>query len=171
MSNKLPSAYQEIEYLESTGSQYIITDINLFDSKLIYDVTFSVTNNTAQRIFGNQVPYFYLMTNYYTQNRISLRIPEMTSYDISTQINTYQIYNVKLTDKKIYKDNTQIYTISSFNKSSMSKIHLFCYGTSSGTSGLANGLRIYNFKIINNDIIIYNYIPCYRKKDKKPRNV
>lgn len=43
--SRLPAGYQEVEYLESTGTQYINTGIYI-DNKTIIDVDFKVTDNT-----------------------------------------------------------------------------------------------------------------------------
>lgn len=168
ISNKLPSEYQEIEYLEANGTQYI-------DMKYSYkindeiNIQFMKTGDTGaiQGIFGNGNINTYTGTVLYVNGTNVLTVTiggtlgnEFYKYD-AEPIEINKIYNVKFNQRDVYLNNEKIITVSNALKDGTQED--FSLFRRWGTNGMYG--RIYNFNIIRNNLLIYNLIPCYRKSD------
>ena len=142
-NDKLPDEYQEVEYIESTGTQYINTTIVFQKNDEIITKTSATSSKTYNTIYGcdGQLEV-YFNADYYIRvwgNRASItsdsgNIGKNEIHDIRCQI-TSNITNPLI---------------------------IFAYAPN-GSYPL-NG-RIYNFSIIRNHETIYDLIPCYRKSD------
>ncbi len=163
LTSTLPANYQKVEYLESTGTQYIDTEViandvdqinvmfSLTDNKAIYGITgggWTRDNNTFQVIYNSST------------NLISLR---WGTASISKTYDTNK-HNAVLSRQKISIDDTQLDHNYPINDSR--NVYLFARRT----DNLGNGVqqyafcRIYNCTIKGNNINKH-FIPCYRKAD------
>jgi len=163
---KLPSGYQQVEYIESSGTQYINSGI-LCSSDLIIKVKFMNTStNTVSDVFGNFVSendsfrlfcyttQFYL--DYGSGNGTANRHFE-NNYPTVNVLQELEIGNGYV------KNLTSQTNIITFSTTSFSKnYNLFI------TKSLANATsknRIYYFELYDNGALVRNFIPCYRISD------
>lgn len=170
----LPSEYQEVEYIESSGTQYINTGLKL---KQTHSVEMAIQNltNASAKIFGSRTSAtsnnysiltglvggtLSLVTDFqnYTNNRLSV--------DITNNLNDK--YTIKINNSKMSINNTEkaITTYSSFT--TPSNAYIF---NASGTypAGYVNAsTKLYYCKIWNGTTLVRDYIPCYRKSDNEP---
>lgn len=175
MQSELPSAYRKVEYLQSQGSQRIITDIDCPKEIIAYQ-TMATTVNADQYGWGNRSGGY--------------RICGFGSYDLFPQCyygDQYKWYswgynyrftlNEKVDTKQVYKDGYQAYYINGELKGTWDrpqiyvsgdnkKIHLFA---GNGTN-LMSRMKLYYIKFMdsNEETILGEFIPCVRKSDSKP---
>lgn len=171
-SSLLPSEFQEVEYIESTGTQYIDTgvknDINFgyVESKFqitsltenIYYVFGCYSGHNKNRLqFSFSGPYFIGIGDSYTNT--------LSNTKFSTKITT-----VKLSTTHCMVDNEVIYTGSGYiDISDALNIHIFECNNLYYSKSPAKDTRIYSLDIYNNlNVPVRNFIPCYRESDNKP---
>ena len=162
-SENLPAAYQEVEYLENTGGQYI--DLGVYGKQNDKaEVTYSVSNHQsgifgvleASKYFGlvdaselNQKMYFY----YGGANGV-------TTQDIVMN----HIYTAEIDERVATIDGTDTITIASSTFTSTITMHLFGFNRNGNEFNMA-GTRIYSFKLYEGDTQLMDLVPCYRISD------
>ena len=166
----LPVGYQQVEYIKSTGTQYIDTGIktNTTTSRYETKINPSLVSGTIG-IFGtrngstaNQSSMnVFIIDGTFRLDWLngamgsSVRISSNTEYAISITRGLATINNVNYK----FGENTSIdgpYTfyVGSFNNAGS------VY--SNGFSG-----KIYYSKLYNNNILVFDGVPCYRKSDNE----
>ena len=146
----LPIEYQQVEYLESTGKQYMgITKAIQANDIVKVNVSYiSLTNNSQPTIFaGTQIQM-------YTNS--------------SKQLSYWQSSNIEAISPAVYtvlSVNTK-YSISAKIKASSDFFNLFSYNGTVASYAMIG--RIEQVTITRNNANIINLYPCYRKSDMKP---
>ena len=155
----LPDEYQQVEYIESTGTQYIITDISLSKSNTI-DVIWMLTENVYRQnqfVFGardsatnNNLEFYknidgYINLDYgnYQDNRIQIE---------TIRVNKW--YETKIT-KELFTNNDIECNVSNTNEFVTPPIYIFY--ANNIFSGFPMKGKIKMFEIEN----VANFIPCY----------
>lgn len=163
-SGRLPSAYQEVEYIQSSGTQYIDTGIYQLDDKKI-ELSFKATttnqtgtilgkyDDTTQR-FGLDIENGYFV---YTKYRLSGGWANIQTADTNKHRIVFD--NPNLT---FVFDNSN-YLMTNVIESTQRSLTLFAYGSST-IQELFTG-QIFDVKIYESGNLVRNYIPCYRKAD------
>ena len=166
-SNNLPSEYQEVEYIESTGMQYIDTGVianNVYKAKFQFSMT--ENNATIQGIMGggwssNNKTYQLIRNG----TNINLRYGEtILSILYDNAVHRIELSKYKLKIDEIEKSNT-----SEVNDNR--SVYLFARRSDNFGNGIQqySYCRIYYCKIYNGSEVLQRYfIPCYRKADNKP---
>ena len=166
----LPDEYQQVGYIESTGTQYIDTKY-FSNSKTAVDIICSYINgNNGQwsngQIFGSansQEGVTRLSVDITLKNAIRLSYGE-SGVIMSNEIEKNKIYNINITRKGM-KINDEIVGTESeidlLNGVQTNSAYLFArhqpvWNAYSGFIG-----RIYSCKIIEDDKCIKYFIPCY----------
>jgi hypothetical protein len=164
----LPEEYQEVEYIEADGTQYI-------DMQYAYkindeiNISFMKTQDTGaiQGVFGNGnlTPYIgtvlYLNgTNILTSTIGGALGVQFFKYE-AEPIQSDKIYNVKYETNKVYVNNNHVITVTNeLVDGTQSDFSLFRrWGTNSFYG------RIYSFNIKREGMFVVNMVPCYRKND------
>lgn len=155
----LPAEYQQVEYIESTGTQYIVTDIKLSRSNTI-NIIWMLTYNKEREnffIFGardsatkNNLEFYknidgYINLDYgnYQDNRIQIET-----------INLNKWYETKITKELLVNNDIQC-NISNTNEFITPPIYIF-YANNIFSGSPMKG-KIKKFEIEN----VANFIPCY----------
>lgn len=166
-SSILPSEYQQVEYIEGTGTQYINTGIKANGLTTNYETEFMPTSikNGVQYIFSakqaRQIKRFDSGWNDDKGMWIAYNSGEVTKVTIEVK----KAYNLKKNGDKIYFDNNLIATIATLaDFETPVNIVLFANNTN-GTINYQAHLRLYYFKLYNGNDLIRDFIPCYRKTD------
>ena len=162
----LPEAYQLVEYIESTGAQYLVIDYiasGITSVKGKYQIT---DTSKATFLFGSRtsggtsfyglnwgggVPYKYY--NSYLNGKL-------TNVEIDDQIHTF--YKDK---GKLYIDSTEISSIDQLNFTTPSNMNVFGCASGDQLGYLSPYAKIFELKFYDNDILMVDLIPCYRKSD------
>ena len=166
LNNNLPLDYQEVEYIESTGVQYIDTGIKGNQDTCVEIKINTSSAASAQFFFGarknNATEGFCALL--WTNNNI------FSEYRNSGNIASSFVYT-RGEDCKVVLDKNQlyvndvVYTTHSYNTfQTPGNIALFGVLTMS-TFDTAQSLRgrIYYCKIYDNGNLVRDFVPCYRK--------
>ena len=176
----LPSKYQKVEYIESTGTQYINTGLigkpgytldttvsftSLATGSYQYFAGYSYTGSDDRVYFvrlGNTtrtLGYTYGSVNSDTANLVNLE--KNVFYNIKSVM--------KESKQEMYVDGKSIgtsnYGTLSYDEENPKYIYMFTSqyvnGTNGGTSAICKEAKWYD----ENDNLVRDFVPCYRKTD------
>lgn len=176
MTNNLPSDYQEVLYVQNTGTQYINTG-HMHSNTDSYELGIMFTSAPAityQKVFGaatsnyasedciqleanNNTDEFHFRTVWYPQSGIDIcKISLNVRYDLTLDNTQTRAVRYDTSTTKTYSGNVTTATMADY---------LFTVN-SSETSTQISTCRIYYFRIYDdNDNLVCKLIPCYRKLD------
>ena len=183
----LPSEYERLLYIESTGTQYIDTGVGKRDA-YGYAIEFKSTGiakymsvgYNLDMIFGcngndnydTKLWFGYNLNNNTGRNSIQIRNQAFYFMDYIA-LETYygNKHKVTIYNHEIYYDDNKIGTYN--DKSFYSNTKLYIFASRSDTSNRAeffSKTQLYYLKIYDKDNrLLRDFIPCYRKSDNKPR--
>lgn len=166
----LPVGYQQVEYIESTGTQYIDTGINTntttsrYETKINPSLVSGTIGIFGTRDYSSATPSsmnVFIIDGIFRLDWLSgkvttgVRISSNTEYAISITRGLATINNVNYTSgDTTSKDGSYTFYVGSFNNAGS------VY--SKGFSG-----KIYYSKLYNNNILVFDGVPCYRKSDNE----
>lgn len=172
--NVLPNTYQKVDYLESTGTQYIDTGYAFTDPELKIVGKYRKTSTLSCNIFGLD---FYPTT----PRKIHGNIYNKALYlgNSSVVSNITQALNEDYIFEFEFKNNVAKWVINETE---------YTYNGANGWEGVSDGEtdylfasrglngpgyiftgRIYYARFYNeNNVMVRNFIPCYRKLDNEP---
>lgn len=170
IQGKLPDTYQQVEYIESTGTQYIDTGITP-DTTLEFDTTFNTSNNFSQEtirygcIFGSRISSAKADVQLTTYSEFGYKgtIRWGNNYGDNAWLSNNVKINAKLKNNMYYVDNTEIRS-TTIEASNDYNIYIFALNQS-GTAIQHGKLKLHTFKLWKNDVLVRDFIPCYRKSD------
>ena len=162
------SEYQQVDYIESTGTQYIDTGVEISKSKLQNGIKTKleasfISQSSGQAMFKDNISYYFIgvKSNGYFYSGLDVNYPTTDLLNDSKK----HIFELDSLDKTFKIDETikTTYNVAAYNENSSGNIYLF---------NVSNGnflckAKIYNCKIYDDGILIRNFIPCYRKSDNK----
>lgn len=171
VQGKLPSEYQQVEYIESTGTQYIDTGINVNTTTSRYETKINPNLVSDTRgIFG-------------TRNHISSNLSSMNVFIINgvfrldwlTGAGNYNVNNISSNTEYTISITRGLATINNVDytseeTTSVNSSYTFYIGNfNNAGSAYSNGFsgKIYYSKLYNNNILVFDGIPCYRKSDNE----
>ena len=156
----LPSEYQQIEWLGSTGTQYIDTGF-IPNNRTDFEISFEIIdeNKDLQRILGG-----------YNDNkncRYELYYKNDSSYGFNYYMSTYNSSTSPLSIEIEKKGDTlivnnQTINLNNINFNGDKTMYLFA---SSRDDTLKASMKLYHFKLYDETNLIRDFIPCYRKSD------
>ena len=174
-ASKLPNSFQELEYIESTGTQYIDTGVN------------NLSVNTRAIVYGEFVSGNSIFGNclYNSSNASSGGILFMfatnsgaSSFGVGDGGNVYvnstknllgmsgalgTRYKVELNKNGIFVDDVKKLDWDKTPTQMLNDYNLRLFG-GYGAYNTPNA-KIYYFKLYDNSVLIRNFVPCYRKVD------
>jgi hypothetical protein len=170
--------YQEVEYIETTWTQWIDTWYTYTNpNKIKYELSYNLTASPDQfSYFGSRVqtwtwrwfswiPYGWAIYSN-TTSFWSIAASTNTNYVLSVEFipssNTSNV--VQYTNGT--KTYDQTYTNSSYMPPTQTQhIWLFCDINWSWSAIQLASMKAYSFKIWDTDILVRDFVPCYRKAD------
>lgn len=160
----LPAEYQEVEYIQGSGTQYINTLIKLSSSDTIkakFELN-SAPTSYSEGVFGTMEPisshntFFTLLMRTPNLARVGTSSNQVTS----TNVDTNTIYTIELSNGT-YIENGTTYTFTPSNTFTFTKnCYVFLRNQDSMTP--VNG-KFYSFEIVGK----FKGIPCYRKANNE----
>lgn len=151
---ELPDGYTQLEYIESTGTQYI--DLNYTPSnETRIDIDFQVTTLGAGRFAGSttfDTKAFSIGMG--INKNFSIRFYSATAYTFSGDTNRHI---ATLNKNNFYLDGVLKKSFPTNTFTSNYKLSLFRYGEGTGYLGL---IKLYSAKIYTSGNMEYNLIPC-----------
>lgn len=174
---ELPSAYRRVEYLESSGTQYIATNyIPTITASFSYKFMFTNYYNGDAMILGFR-PYFDTKRRAYIEvynfsagsgswygacglvgyRNVALPRPNTNTIYESTMDSSFATFNgTSVAPNAEYQDNDGF------------PIALFAWNNNNRYEFLHPALRLYAVKFEDNGGTAANFIPCVRKSNSKP---
>lgn len=166
---RLPAEYQEVEYLESTGRQFILTGLTIAELSSLstnWSLRFALTRFISAQIIAGvntdekQLPFLL----------DSLRLRDWCGYKY-TGVQTAElnkIYEIKQEDGYLKFDGTS--TEIAKKTTSNTFFALFAKNLENNTpeESTISHMRLYGFSAKSSGVDKANMIPCYRKSDNKP---
>lgn len=165
--SRLPDEYQEVEYLQSTGTQYIDTNVKM-NATTVVKMTFSATSQVDDAaIIGcwdsNLNGFVFLHKGYgdgfqfaYANGGYNGNI---VPYDTNSHI-------VEITGTEGKLDGVTLATAGSKNIISTSSIYICGIGTYNKLQKIS--AKIFSCQINDNGETVRDFVPCYRKSDNIP---
>ena len=187
-NNKLEtfsSEYQEVEYIEGTGTQWINTEY-IPNSKTKVEIEAEFTSISTNYVFlmgtrnntndtFNRFDLIKLNTtdgsNIVFNSGDINKANRVESKKFFPTIDTRNLYIVDGKEKKLTIDGDLIHTskdaVDNSNLNIQYPLHLLVatYGTNGVAKTYISHAKIYFTKIYDNDKLVRNFVPCYRKSD------
>ena len=166
---RIPAEYQEVEYLESTGSQYINTGI-IPTLKTKAHVIFSPTWKSSVGYFGaRHDPYRFSCTTFSSQAYLGLNVSKNTWTSNRVPLILNVIYDCEL-ENGCSKINGTEYTETALDDSEWSADigNFILSGLNASGNRDNTNAKWYLCEMWENNILIRYLIPCYRKSDSEP---
>lgn len=162
--------YTELEYIQSTGTQYINTNISpnssqriemtfVLDAVVRYEGLWGVTNNgapTRGNVTGN-----YGSSNFFVIKH-SATYGKGETLEVTIDTGTKYVLEVDYSTKQVYRDRLLVGSYTD-NLSSTSKPIYVLQRTDSNVS--SSKAKLYGFKIYTNNVLTMNLIPVKRISD------
>lgn len=161
---RIPSEYQEVEYIESTGSQYIDTGI-IPTLKTKAHVIFSPTWKSSVGYFGARLdPYRFSCTTFSSQAYLGLNVSKNTWTSNRVPLTIHTIYDCEL-ENGCSKINGVEYAETTLDDSKWSSNvgNFILSGLNASGNRDNTNAKWYLCEMWENNIPIRRLIPCYRK--------
>lgn len=160
----LPSVYQQVEYIQSSGSQYIDTGVTSADSYELNFLFANITNDSSP--FGSRSSnkshrfgLLYYDGMYVWQNGNANT--EIQNFAVDT---VYTVQAGAKFDGKIIVNETEL--ANNISTTAGYKIYLFAFGENGNKwYNCSFSGRVYMCRIYSNSECVRDFIPCYRKSD------
>lgn len=167
-SGMLPSKYQQVEYIEVTGTQYIDTGYMLKGNLKVYGKVYTSVQRKEMAVVGTEaegIEIGFSSTNnrffVFSHNSVGVA-PETSIYNTIVEF-TACVTNKPSKELILHnidggvKDSS---TATNYPYGDNVKLNLFQYNNRMYFYG-----RLYQFQIYDDDKLVRNFIPCYRKSD------
>ena len=170
IQNSLPSGYMQVDYIESTGTQYIELNKKLKkNQKVVGEIEFNTLGN--QSLFGNYGDDDYIETfGISNQNKWEYRDAGLSWISSNVVATADTRYNIELyygaTSQYLKINGTDTITSSSTHSDNVSNKNadLFARNNNGTPQSLAK-IRLYSWKIYDSDILSLDLVPCFRMSD------
>ena len=166
---RIPTEYQEVEYLESTGTQYIDLPFGFLDTDEVEIVAAEHTRDADKymvcaSVWNNDNNRFAMVGGLYNKFRVGFG-PAGTTARMSPDVDSDTLIHKWVYADRLFTidDGLSMYDVSRVNfGTETANLKLF-YGYSFTSKGK---IVYYHHKKANGTEI--NLIPCYRKSDNEP---
>lgn len=155
----LPSGYTQVEYIESTGSQYVDTGFTPNqDTRVVANVLFEPGVESryllgARKSSGTSSFIFSYSSNGYYVSQYG-----NTTDSIDEVFNRSVPFVLDKNKKITYIDGVKVKTATSATFTAPGTMYLF--GINQNGSALLSASRFYSCLVYDNDILIRDYVPC-----------
>lgn len=158
-----------LDYIESTGTQYIDADFIPTSENVKFETKFSASRyeNAFFGGFNSAAPYFVIgcMLNYSTQKNLMFWVGSTGSQLLQTNtgslnLNTPYVLTAQANNGIFTVDfNNQTYTSSYITGLSQKSTYIFAQRSSSNSAVDFSKVKLYYFKIYDNDQLVRDFIP------------
>lgn len=171
---RLPAEYQEVEYLEATGTQAFFTDVPIQDN-LTVDSVQTFNGGDTYLFGGHSGKGLQSCFNGYWNYRIQCSYSGYYHWASNLSADNITIYHIVLTQRNGY----QLGYLD--GKNILYDTKTTTADTSAGATAVAFGQRnpsntinqwykgkVYSLKVSKEGTLLADFVPCYRKADTKP---
>ena len=154
----LPKEYQQVEYIESTGTQYILTGITYeVDYEINCEFQLTELKNDYQTIMGQNTCDVRIDSNGYLRGITELPYVGLTKHNCKIVTSSNNTRNVILDDERY-----------SFTHSYIAYGQCAIFTNGSNVENRKCKAKFYSGDIYLMDELKARFVPCYRKSDNKP---
>ncbi|MBO7695920.1 MAG: hypothetical protein J6T10_25080 [Methanobrevibacter sp.] len=153
--------YIPIEYLESTGTQYIDTGVKAKGNSTNFDITYQIAQfptDSGIGILGSWETNKQFRT-FWSLSGNGLRMQYYNGSNNVTGGNNTDVHNIKLTDGKYYLDDRRDLTLTLANFEATLSMYMFATHSSNVEWSHNGKLRIYSCKIYDGNTLVRDFIP------------
>ena len=169
VQGRVPQEYEEVEYIQSTGTQYIDTGI-VGNENTGFDITFSTSNSLGTTDFGaifgarkksseNEIQ----LTTFHAESSGFSGTFRFGNSSYNAGLTSGSKINFKLINKTITRHDGSLETLTG-SFTTPSTITIFALNQN-GSITQYGSVKLYSFKIYDGNNLIRDYIPVYRKSD------
>ena len=157
--------YTPIEYIESTGTQYIDTGYKAnINTKIILEAAYSgsATGTNYQQITGGRNSYHAssaIQCAYRTDTELVLVDYGTSGTSNYISVPRLEKFTVQIANQNIKVNDTAYTQLGTFSGTSNYSLWIFDDNASGSTEKNFTG-KIYSYKIFENDTIIHNFVPA-----------
>ena len=156
---------QQVEYIEGTGTQYIVTNIKPTNNTTVRATYDYVGNGTF--LFGSQSssdPYksFGFSTLNLSYVLVSFGTRPKRYVAIENQRN--QITTVELSALGLYINDNKIAVVGSYTFEADYELYIFANNNAGNPENPFTG-KLYNLSVKENGVLLNDFVPCYRRED------
>lgn len=156
---KLPSGYTELEYIQSSGTQYIDTGFKPNqDSRVVTKFDMIQTDTAWRKLWGSGSGSYDLDFALWNAGTTKLQ-----SYYGTKTNNTVPITDMSLNvdaNKNIWKYSGETITFDKNNFTCAYSMYIFNVNKDDNPKYLPGMMKLYLFKIYDNDVLVRDFIPC-----------
>lgn len=166
----LPDGYTELEYIESTGTQYINTGISAPDGfGAVFDFSLTSVSTSDEYLIGSEESSSPYNCNFFRFHSSKWEVGANTvkTYTDSVPIVGERYYlEVSTVKNNVYLkiNNDSLITSTDSNTRSSKTLYLFARYNGTSVSGCSK-TRLFSCKLTVNANLIHNYIPAKRNSD------
>lgn len=167
VQTNLPLGYTEVEYIQSSGTQYIDTGFKP-NSNTKYDLVASVDAYTSSTSYiisaqgnGKRNNIYFSANGYYSGGYGSAYFNSTTALTIGTK------YNMVLDKNELYLDGTLVHTFNTETFENTYNAYLFSQNSTGADGTNYSNIKLYSCKIYDNGTLVRDFVPCYRNSDNK----
>lgn len=169
----VPVEYTQLEYIESSGTQYINTDVSAPNGfKAILDWMFTdFSGDNNKTVLGSEdraSPWACNWLQKRGESAYKWHLGAYSEYLSSTAVSVNTQYDIDMSTIKgasyLKIDGDSIITDTNSNSRSSNSIYIFATNKA-GTAGDPSSARLYSCKIIKDDETVRNYITAKRNSD------
>lgn len=165
VQSKLPDGYTQVDYIESSGTQYIDTGVNA-DSNLDIDVKMAIISSSGTSYMG-------AMSNNFDRYHFDIQSSNAVGIWLTTGntgrrglINDGTIATrYKIFPTQNYYEVNGVQTSNTFPTIDTGQT-FWLFGRHYTTLSYAK-LKLYDFKMYYNGTLVRDFIPCYRNSDNE----
>ena len=166
--SRLPQGYQEVEYIESSGTQYIDTGYKPTgeNMRLVMDYMYPASPN-GKSLFGAESSNTFSIT-FYSRSATTAEFFIGSTYDVvSYNITTGTRYKLDChANNGAFTANlNEAAKSETYSGNLVKTINLFLFTNNGQQSTQLISARLYSCQIYDNEILIRDFVPCYRKAD------
>ena len=168
MATELPVEYQGVEYIQSSGTQYINTGVIPTENTKVkgnFVLTEAQNGVSVFGCFNTAESKFNLLVTTTLFNKITGNLyinSNSLSPSVAPAINTNYNFEISLPN---YVINNSSYASDSYSyTSSTSSLYIFSRNTGNSADQFTK-MKLYVFDIYDNGALVREYVPCYRKSD------
>lgn len=165
----LPAEYQQVEYIESTGTQYIDTK---FYPNSSTSIEMKASNESGSNVclYCSRGPSGYQDKTYTAILMVGKAIKvdyHNTSYQNLATVTRGVPYVYRQNKNALYIDDKLVRIIAETEFETDYSMYLLASHLGNSSVGNMGNIKLYYCKIWDGDTLVRDFIPCYKKSDNK----
>lgn len=165
----LPRAYQQVEFIQSTGTQWINTNkiLSSYNFSVNADIIFTSLSGDERDFIGNlgkEKTDSFVVGWYIGGKGFCYKSNTLNATGITIEKDTRYKFNATYNGtKKTITNGIETSEASDSKTISSNPIYVFCRGMISNNKPFIG--KMYSLRVIDNGETLLDLIPCYRKAD------